>query len=403
MVIPASEQFSERFIDGVSLGFDDVSILPAATLVGADKITLKTRLNQTISLSLPFLLMTSQAEHAAVAAQNGLLGIVPHDLKPSAQASIVRNVKRHQTRIVQNPITVTAETSVAETIDLHDRYDISGIPVIDESSRRVVGLAVRETIKQEKDTDKPVSSVMTQDGLIMLQDSGSIDEVEKQMKKHNVRRIILTDRDQRCIGMVTAKDLERINNSANALMDNRGRLRVGASVGTGPDHMDRVTMLIDEQVDFILVQGDHLHGKSLTDMVTHIRRQRAGHVDVIAGPVMTSDAAHSLMDAGASALFMQTELPDAYKDTGIGLKPFSALLQVADAVAVREIPVFIKGVSQPDHRIKALAGGANGFILSDTPPADCVAMGEQIKHAMQLLGCANVAQLHADPRFTRLK
>ncbi len=403
MVIPASEQFSERFIDGVSLDFDDVSILPAQALTDTDKISLKTRLNQAISLSLPFLLVTPKAEQAVAAAQAGLMGIVSHDLKPGAQAVLVRDVKRYQTRIVQNPITVNAETSVAETVDLQSRYDISGIPVIDETTRRVVGLVTRDNIKKDTDIEQPVSSVMSQDGLIMLQDSGSIDEVEKQMRKYNVKRIILTDRDQRCIGMVTAKDLERISQSTNALMDNRGRLRVGASVGIGPDHMDRVTMLIDEQVDFILVQGDHLHSKALTDMVTHIRRQRAGHVDVIAGPVMTSDAAHGLIDAGASAVFLSADMPESYKDTGIGLKPFSALLQVADAVTVREIPVFFKGVSRADHRIKALAGGTNGFILNDASPADCAAMGEQIKHAMQLLGCATITQMHTDPRFTRLK
>ncbi len=401
MVIPTSEQFSQRFIDGVSLDFDDVAIVPAQILASTDKLDLRTRLGSALSLSSPFLIKAPQAERAIMAAQAGLLGIIPHQLKPSTQAAMVRDVKRYQTRIVQNPITVTAEASVAEVIDLQTRYDISGIPVIDETTRRVVGLAVRDTIKKETNTEQPVSNVMTQDGLIMLQDSGSIDEVEKQMRKHNVKRVILIDRDQRCIGMVTAKDLERINNSANALMDNRGRLRVAASIGTGADHMDRVTMLIDEQVDILLVEGEYLHSKALTDMVTHIRRQRAGHVDVIAGPVMTSDAAHSLMDAGASAVFMSPTPPAVYHNSGIGIKAFSALLQVVDACSVREVPVFIEGLSAADHRIKAFAGGANGLILGDE--ADPASLAHELKRAMQLLGCATLAELRTDPRFSRLK
>jgi IMP dehydrogenase len=401
MVIPTSEQFSQRFIDGVSLDFDDVAIVPAQILTSTDKLDLRTRLGSALSLSSPFLVKALQAERAIAAAQAGLLGIISHQLKPAQQAAMVRDVKRYQTRIVQNPITVTAEASVAEVIDLQKRYDISGIPVIDETTRRVVGLVTRENIRPDTHTEQPVSKVMTQDGLIMLQDSGSIDEVEKQMRKYNVKRIILTDRDQHCIGMVTAKDLERINNSANAIMDNRGRLRIGASIGTGAEHMDRVTMLIDEQVDILLVEGEHVHSKALTDMVTHIRRQRAGHVDVIAGPVMTSDAAHSLMDAGASAVFMNPAPPAAYHNSGIGLKAFSALLQVADATAVRNVPVFFDGLKNPEHRAKAFVGGANGLILGDE--ADAASLAQELKRAMQLLGCATLAELRTDPRFVRLK
>lgn len=393
--------YPERFSDDTAFGFDDVKLMPGPYLADAAKINLSSRLSANIPLSLPFLITVSKHEQAIEAAQDGILGIVPHTLKPSEQASVVRNVKRFQARVITDPITVTTETSLAEVLDLQTRYDISGIPVIDEMTRRVMGLVTKDNIKADSDSGQPISNFMSQDGLIMLQDSGDIAEVEALMRKHGVKRIILTDRDQRCIGMVTTKDLDKISGAPNARMDNKGRLRVGASVGVSSEDMDRVTMLIDEQVDVIMVVADLLHHKNTSDMVTHIRRQRAGHVDVIVGPVMTTDAARSLIDAGANALFMRPHVPELYAAHGIAMPALSTLMQIADIGAVQSIPVFMDGLTHHQHHVKALAAGVHAVMVDEI--FDLEAESDKLREAMQLMGCASLEQLHSGQRFISLK
>ena len=391
----------DRFADGIALGFEDVLIAPGQALVNTDGLNLRTALTAGIALSQPFIVTTSQGEQAIACAQQGVIGFVPSSLSPSAQAAAVRAVKRYQTRVVQNPITVTIETSIAEVADLQTRYDISGIPVLEVSSQRVIGIVTKESITPKTDMEQPVSTIMSQDGLIMLQDSGNVDEVDALMRKHGVKRIILTDRDQRCIGMVTTRDMDRIRSTPKACMDTRSRLRVGAVIGIEDQDMDRVAMLIDEQVDALMVVGSPLHIKKTSDMITHIRRQRAGHVDVIVGPVMTKAQARAWIDAGANALFLSPEIPADYLACGIGTKPFSMILELADACAVQSIPLFFQGTATGDVYCKAVAGGVYGFIVDDTVNRDTVT--EALKQGMLRLGCSSLEQMRTEPRFIRLK
>ncbi len=392
---------TERFADGPALGFDDVLIAPGQAVAESEALKLHTVLTQGVRLSLPYVVHVADAAKAIACAQQGVLGMLPHSLKPSQQAAAIRQVKRYQTRIVQNPVTVNLETSIAEVIDLQSRYDISGIPVIDQASLRVIGIVTKDSIKPDADTSLSVSTIMSQDGLILLQDSGNVDEVDALMRKHGVKRIILTDRDQRCIGMVTTRDMDRIRAIPHATMDSRSRLRVGATVGIEDADMDRVAMLIDEHVDVLMVLADPLQIKRSNDMVTHIRRQRAGHVEVLVGPTLTKDHARSLIDAGANALFVRPDFPADYTSCGIGNKALSLVLDIVDVCKVHDLPVYIHGLTVADHMIKALVAGCHGLLVDESH--DRTASLQMLQQAMRRLGCPTLEQLRNDPHFISLK
>lgn len=398
MVLP----LPNRFIDGLSLDFDDVLIAPENMLADGEAVALAAPLNANITLKQPFLLTTTDAAHAISLAQAGLLAIVPQTAKPSQQAAAVRSVKRYQAKVITNPITVTAETAIAEVMDLQNRYQISGIVVIDDISRKLVGIVSKRDIQKAVDTSLPVAEIMTKESLVTLPEGADIAQAESLMNAHNVERIPLVNKDGFCTGVITKKDLNKIKAAPDALCDHQGCLRVGAAIGTKEIDYDRITMLIDEHVDVILVEGTAQTQKALCDMVTHIRRQRAGHVDVIAAlPVVTRDTISAVIDAGASTILLRTTPSAAYQEYGIGIPTLSAIMLAADTCAITNVPLFVEGLDTTAQQIKAFVAGCSGVACG--ADADLVAMTAHLQQAMLALGCADMEQLQTKPRFIALK
>jgi IMP dehydrogenase len=319
---------------------------------------------------------------------------------------LIHQVKRYQAESIQNPICVTSEMSVAEVMDLQSRYQISAIPVIDSATRQLIGIISKRDIKDDIDPLDLVTKIMTSENLITLDTHADPAQALDLMKQHRLEQIILVDTDRRCTGLITAKDHTHIQNHPEALMDKHSRLRVGASIGTDSHDLDRVSMLIDEQVDSLFVTGTTLHSKATSDMVTHIRRQRSAQIDVIAGPVMTVAAATALIDAGANALFMPLKTPDIYLNHGMDLPSFGVLMDLVEACNVSNTALFIDYPTQLDHRTKALAGGASGFMISntdldgDTLSEKCILpLKNEIYQALSLTGCTSLGELRTMPRF----
>jgi IMP dehydrogenase len=389
--------FHHRFIDSSPLELDDIALAPLAHSKSATAPSLATSLTKDIHAPLPFLHVTSNVEHAIHAAQHGYLAVIPATSKPSHQVDLVRKVKRFQSHIIDSPLTVTSETSIAEAMDLQLRYGISGIPVIDATSRELVGIISKRDLGKTSDITQPVTTIMSTDLITMPHDS-DLSKALNLMTERNVERIILTDK-KRCVGMITRKDIDKIQQFPKALTDSHKRLRIAAHIDCGQDNLDRIGMLIDEHIDVIIVDNPYLRTRELCDTVTHIRRQRAGHVEVIAGPVYTVDAAMAAMDAGANAIFMRPTLPDDMTACGIDFLFLHSLGEIIDACSVQNIPVHVDGLTKVDQIIKTLAIGANGVITSVEQPDLLEPIQTQIIKAMQILGYDSLSTMASHARF----
>ncbi len=417
--------FSERIVPNVSLTFDDVLLVPAASTVLANTADVRTRLSKNIALNIPLISapMDSVTEEAMaiLMAQLGGIGVLHRNMAPGKQAEKIRKVKRFQSRINRGAMSVFPETSLAEVADIQTRYDISGIPVIDSTTKAVLGIITHSDLKKASDLSAEAGSLMTKENMVTLSSKADIRDAEKIMKEKNVKHLIVVDENQRCVGMITAADLDKSKKSPHAAIDANGCLRVAAAVGVGEEHFDRVSALIDEGVDAIIIDDQHGHHKSVIDMVTFIRRQRSGNVDVIAGNIATSEGALTLIDAGADGVKVgvgvgSTSTPRLM--AGVGVPSLTALMDVTETCMMRDIPVIAgSGIRTPGDLAKSLASGASsamlGTLLMNTTEsmsknptgtaADIIGdLLEGVRLSMSYTGCPTMKEFRTQPRFIRV-
>ena len=368
-----------RIVDE-ALTFDDVLLLPAYSQVLPKSANLSTRLTKEISLNLPIISAAmdtvTESEMAITLAQLGGLGILHKNMDITKQAMQVRRVKKFEAGTVVDPITVTPDISVGELLHITKTNHISGVPVVEAGSEKVVGIVTHRDLRFETNLEQPVSNVMTpQHKLVTVKEGESNENIKKLLHEHRIEKVLVIDDDFRLKGLITVNDFNKAENNPNACKDAQGRLRVGAAVGTGADTEARVEALIEAAVDIIVVDTAHGHSKGVIDRVAWVKKNYP-HIQVIGGNIATGDAAKALRDAGADAVKVGIG-PGSICTTriiaGIGVPQISAIDSVATALQ-DSIPLIADGgIRFSGDMAKAIAAGAScimvGSLLAGTEEA----------------------------------
>ena len=352
-----------------ALTFDDVLLLPAHSDVLPNEVSLKTRLTRNIELNVPLLssAMDTVTEHrlAITMAQEGGIGILHKSMPVDDQARQVRAVKKYESGVVKDPITISPNATVRELINLTDAHNISGVPVVE--GQQVVGIVTSRDTRFITDYDQSVADIMTgRDRLVTVQEGASADEVQTLLHKHRIEKVLVVNDAGELRGMITVKDIEKATRYPNACKDSQGRLRVGAAVGTGGGTEERVAALVEAGVDVIVVDTAHGHSQGVLNRVAWIKKHFPD-VDVIGGNIATAEAALALMEAGADGVKVGIG-PGSICTTrivaGIGVPQITAVSEVAAALKGTDVPLISDGGIRFSGDIaKAVAAGAHAIMI----------------------------------------
>jgi IMP dehydrogenase len=347
-----------------ALTFDDVLLVPAYSEVLPHEVSLGTQLTRGIRLNLPVVsaAMDTVTEHrlAIAIAQEGGIGIVHKNMSAEAQAREVAKVKRFESGIIHDPITVRPDMTIREVIQLTRAKNISGVPVVQDG--QAVGIVTHRDLRFETKLDSPVSSVMTpRERLVTVRENSPKEEVLALLHKHRIEKVLVVGDDYRLKGMITVKDFQKATEFPRACKDERGALRVGAAVGTGPDTLERVAALREAGVDVIVVDTAHGHSRGVIQMVAKIKAKWPAQ-QVIGGNIVTREAALALADAGADAVKVGIG-PGSICTTrivaGVGVPQISAVANVAAALAPLGVPLIADGgIRFSGDVAKAIVAGA---------------------------------------------
>ena len=357
------------------LTFDDVLLKPGASSVLPAEAATATRLTRTIELSVPIISAAmdtvTESRLAIAMAQLGGLGVIHRNMDPERQAEHVRQVKKFESGMVVNPITIGPEATLADVRALKEKFSISGIPVVDHTGK-LVGIITNRDVRFATDLDQKVGELMTTK-LITVKEGVDRDEARRLLHKHRIEKLIVVDDQFNCTGLITVTDMEKAAHHPNAAKDRQGRLRVAAATGTGEKGYERARQLIAAGVDAVVVDTAHGHSIHVIEQVTRIKRL-SNEVQVIAGNVATAEATRALIDAGADAVKVGIG-PGSICTTrivaGVGVPQFSALLDCAREASASGVPVIADGgIKYSGDLAKALAAGAScamiGSLLAGT-------------------------------------
>ena len=323
-----------------ALTFDDVLLVPAYSDFIPRDASLRTRLTRKISLNIPLVSAAmdtvTESSMAIVMAQLGGIGIIHKNLKPERQAAEVLAVKRYESGVVGDPITITPEMTVREVIAITREHRISGLPVVEGGSRKVVGIVTNRDLRFESELDQPVRNIMTpRERLITVPEGSSLDDAQKLMHKHRLERVLVVNDAFELRGLMTVKDILKADTHPESSKDSVGKLRVGAAIGTGGDSHERLERLVAAGVDVVVVDTAHGHSRGVIERVREIKRHYPD-LQVIAGNIATGDAARMLVDAGADAVKVGIG-PGSICTTrivaGVGVPQLTAVGDVAKAIA----------------------------------------------------------------------
>ncbi len=352
-----------------ALTFDDVLLIPAYSEVLPKDVSLKSRLTKGIALNIPLISAAmdtvTEARLAIGMAQEGGLGILHKNMEIEDQARHVRAVKKYESGVVKDPITVSPDTTVAELLRITDAHNISGVPVV--QGDEVVGIVTSRDTRFVTEYNQPVSAIMTgKDRLVTVQEGAAADEVKGLLHRHRIEKIIVVNGKGELRGLITVKDIEKANRYPSACKDDQGRLRVGAAVGTGAGTEERVAALVEAGVDVIVVDTAHGHSRGVIDRVAWVKKNFPD-VQVIGGNIATGEAARALAEAGADAVKVGIG-PGSICTTrivaGIGVPQISAIADVAKALAPFDIPLIADGgIRFSGDLAKAIAAGASAIMI----------------------------------------
>ena len=368
-----------RIVDE-ALTFDDVLLLPAYSEILPKAADLTTRLTKNITLNLPMISAAmdtvTESEMAITMAQLGGLGILHKSMDIDKQAMQVRRVKKFEAGTVVDPITVHPEMTIGELLRLTQDNNISGVPVVEKGTDKVIGIVTHRDWRFETNLSLPVSHIMTpKDQLVTVKEGESNENIKKLLHEHRIEKVIVINDDFRLRGLITVNDFSKAENNPNACKDEQGRLRVGAAVGTGADTQARVEALIAADVDIIVVDTAHGHSKGVIDKVSWIKKHYP-NVQVIGGNIATGDAAKALRDAGADAVKVGIG-PGSICTTriiaGVGMPQISAIDSVASALQDCIPLIADGGIRYSGDMAKAIAAGAScimvGSLMAGTEEA----------------------------------
>jgi IMP dehydrogenase len=360
-----------------ALTFDDVLLEPAESAVLPSQTDTTSRLTRSIQLGIPFLSAAmdtvTESGLAIAMAQAGGIGVIHKNMSPQAQADEVRKVKKFESGMVVNPVTIYPDEPLANALALMDSYRISGIPVVERNSGRLAGILTNRDVRFAADKRQPVSELMTREGLITVREGVERDEAKRLLHQHRIEKLLVVDERFRCIGLVTVKDIEKAEAHPTACKDENGRLRVAAAVGVGQDGLQRAEALLDAGVDVVVVDTAHGHSRGVMEAVGAVKTL-SNQAQVIAGNVATAEGAKGLVDSGADAIKVGIG-PGSICTTrivaGVGVPQLTALFETVEACLESNTPVIADGgIKYSGDVAKAIAAGADcvmiGSLLAGT-------------------------------------
>ena len=365
----------------ISLGltFDDVLLRPAESAIVPSAADTRTRVTRDIALNIPILSAAmdtvTEADMAIVMAQLGGLGVLHRNLDVDEQADAVRAVKRYESGMVVNPITIRPDATLADARGLMARHRISGIPVV-ESSGRLVGILTNRDVRFAENPAQPVAELMTSQNLAAVREGVTQEEARRTLHSRRIEKLLVVDADYRCVGLITVKDMEKAVTYPDATKDATGRLRVAAATTVGDKGFARTEALIDAECDLIVIDTAHGHNRDVARAVERVRKI-SNRVQIMAGNVATAEATRALIDAGADAVKVGIG-PGSICTTrvvaGVGVPQLTAIMEAAEAAAQADVPVIADGGLRTSGDLaKALAAGAScvmvGSLLAGTEEA----------------------------------
>src|SRR5262245_54409438 len=370
-----------------ALTFDDVLLVPRHSDVLPAQVDVSSRLTKRIRLNVPLVsaAMDTVTESAlAIAmAQHGGFGVIHKNLSIEEQASEVDRVKRSESGMIVNPITLSPANRIYEALDLMKKFSISGVPITDDGSKegRLVGILTNRDLRFETNVSRPIADVMTKGNLITVPVGTTLDAAREILHQHKVEKLLVVDRDYRLKGVITVKDIQKAVKFPNAAKDSLGRLRCGAAVGVARDTMERAEALVAAHVDALVVDTAHGHAQGVLDMVRQIRR-RFSDVDLVAGNVATAEATEALIALGVDAVKVGIGAGSICTTriiAGIGVPMITAVMDCARAASRHDVPVIADGGIRFSGDItKAIAVGAsttmigNLFAGTDESPGELI-------------------------------
>ena len=352
----------------VGLTFDDVLLVPAESSILPRDTDVSTRLTERIQLNIPLLSAAmdtvTEARTAIAMAQEGGMGFIHRNMSPADQAREVEKVKKFESGMISDPVTVTPHQKIAEARELMEQHGISGLPVT--LGGRLVGILTNRDLRFEKNLERCVDELMTKDNLVTVRDGVDLDEAQELLHQHRIEKLLVVDDNYRLKGLITVKDIEKKTRHPMACKDDRGQLRVGAAVGVGPDREERVEALVRSGVDVIAVDTAHGHSSKVLDTVAKIRRDYP-EIELIAGNVATAQGTQALVDAGANGVKVGVG-PGSICTTrvvsGVGVPQLSAIADCARVGARTGVPLVSDGgIKYSGDITKALAGGAGSVMI----------------------------------------
>ena len=348
-----------------ALTFDDVLLVPAESAVLPSNADTRTRLTRSIDLGIPIIsaAMDTVTESAlAIAmAQAGGMGVIHKNMEPRQQADEVRRVKKFESGMVVNPVTIHPDASLADALGLMADHGISGIPVV-ERNGKLVGVLTNRDVRFATDANQPVHELMTRENLVTVREAVNMEEAKRLLHQHRIEKLLVVDGEYRCIGLITVKDIEKAKLHPDASKDEKGRLRVAAATGVGVDGRARAEALLNAEIDIIVVDTAHGHSRGVIDSVNEIKRL-SNRAQVMAGNVATPDGAKALIDAGADAVKIGIG-PGSICTTrvvaGVGVPQFSAVVECAEVCHASGVPAIADGgIKYSGDLAKAVAAGAD--------------------------------------------
>ncbi|GLK79073.1 IMP dehydrogenase [Methylopila turkensis] len=366
-----------------ALTFDDVLLRPGLSEVMPGEVDLRSRVTRTISLNIPIMSSAmdtvTEARLAIAMAQAGGIGVIHRNLEPEEQAAHVRQVKKFESGMVVNPVTIAPSATLAEAFELMKRYNISGIPVVEGSNGRsgkLVGILTNRDVRFATNMRQPISELMTKENLVTVRDGVEQGEAKRLLHHHRIEKLLVVDDAYHCVGLITVKDIEKAVANPNANKDEHGRLRVAAATTVGDKGFGRAEALIDAGCDLIVVDTAHGHSQHVLDVVARIKRL-SNHVQIVAGNVATGSATKALIDAGADAIKVGIG-PGSICTTrivaGVGVPQLTAIMEAVEAAKASDTPVIADGgIKYSGDLAKAIAAGADvamvGSLLAGTDEA----------------------------------
>ena len=351
------------------LTFNDVLLLPSKSEVLPRDVDLSTRLTRGITLNIPLVSAAmdtvTEARLAVAMAQEGGIGILHKNLPIEVQAEEVEKVKRSESGMIVDPVTLSPEHYISEALELMRKYRISGVPIVD-NNKRLVGILTNRDLRFEKNVNRQVKDAMTSKGLVTAKLGISLEDAQEILQQHRIEKLPVVDNSGILKGLITVKDIEKKTQYPFACKDDLGRLRVGAAVGVGGDSEARTEALIGRGVDVIVIDTAHGHSQGVLNAVEKFKNKYPD-VQVIAGNIATGDAAHDLILAGADAIKVGMG-PSAICTTrviaGIGVPQITAIMDCAEVASKADVPLIADGgITQSGDITKAIAAGANSVMI----------------------------------------